>query len=262
VLAEVAALGLVAGILGGLLAFPLATLAGITASFPRAAAAVPAATLLALLAGVVPATRAARASPVAAVRPAVLEARRSWHPRTLGGLALINLLRTPGRTALGALSLAIGVTALTLLLAATLAFHDTLVGSVLGQAVAVDVRGTDYVAVAATVLLGLAAVADVLFLNLRERAAEFATLLATGWDERDLQRLVVLEGLWIGAIGASAGAVAGLVAAAIFAGALPLSLVGITVAAALTSTVLAALAGLVPTAWLRRVPPVPLLAGE
>ncbi|HTE59547.1 MAG TPA: hypothetical protein VK631_04305, partial [Solirubrobacteraceae bacterium] len=44
--------------------------------------------------------------------------------------------------------------ALTLLLAATVAFHDTLVGTLLGDAVAVQVRATDYVAVGATVLLG------------------------------------------------------------------------------------------------------------
>ncbi|HET6551620.1 MAG TPA: FtsX-like permease family protein [Solirubrobacter sp.] len=188
VLVEAAAVGLVAGVLGGLLALPLAALVGVDASPARAAAAVPAATALALLAGLVPAARAARADPIAAVRPAVLEARRAWRPRALSGLALVNVLRTPGRTVLGALSLAIGVCALTLLLAATLAFHDTLVGTLPGDAVAVDVRTSDFVAVSATVLLGVAAVTDVLFLNLRERSTEFATLTATGWGDRDLGR--------------------------------------------------------------------------
>ena len=150
--------------------------------------------------GLVPARRAPRApsrSPPSA--------RRCWRSGAPGGraasagLALVNLVRTPGRTALGALSLAIGVCALTLLLAATIAFNDVLVGTLLGDAVAVQVRGTDYVAVIATVLLGVAAVADVLFLNLRERAGELATLEAGGWDDRALGRLVAFEGLWIGA---------------------------------------------------------------
>jgi ABC-type lipoprotein release transport system permease subunit len=262
VLLEVGAVGVAAGILGAGLALALGPLLGIATSIRRAALTVPAATLLAVLAGIVPAARAARADPIAAVRPAVLEAQRAWRPRTLRALAVVNLLRTPGRTALGALSLAIGVCALTLLLAATLAFHDTLVGTLLGNAVAVTVRGSDYVAVIATVALGLAAVVDVLFLNLRERAAEFATLSATGWDDRALGRLLTCEGMWIGAGGALTGAIVGLVAAALFAGALPAALLLTTLAACLAGTALAALAGLAPAAWLRRASPVPILAAE
>jgi putative ABC transport system permease protein len=259
---EVGAVGLAAGVLGGALALPLAAVVGVDTSLARAALAVPAAVGLALLAGLAPAARAARADPAAAIRPALLEARRAWRPRSVGALAPLNLLRTPGRTALGALSLAIGVCALTLLLAATIAFDDVLVGTLLGDAVAVRVRGTDYVAVIATVLLGIAAVADVLFLNVRERAAELATLEAMGWDDRALGRLVALEGAWIGALGAFAGAAAGLLGAALFAGALPTGLLLTTAAAALTGTGLAALAALVPAARVRRTPLVPLLAEE
>jgi putative ABC transport system permease protein len=262
VLVEVGAIGLAAGVLGGLAALPLAELVGVDASIGRAALAVPAAVGLALIAGLVPAARAARADPAAAVRPAVLEARRAWRPRSVAALAPLNLLRTPGRTALGALSLAIGVCGLTLLLAATIAFHDVLVGTLLGDAVAVEVRSTDYVAVAATVLLGAAAVADVLFIGVRERAAELATLAATGWDDRALGRLVAYEGAWIGALGAVAGAAAGLAGAALFAGALPAGLLLTTAGAAVAGTALAALAALVPAAWLRRAPAVPLLAEE
>jgi putative ABC transport system permease protein len=75
-------------------------------------------------------------------------------PSGVGQLAIVNVLRTPGRTALGALTLAIGVCALTLLLAATVAFNDVLVGTLLGGAVAVQARNTDYVAVLATVRSG------------------------------------------------------------------------------------------------------------
>jgi putative ABC transport system permease protein len=262
VLAEVGLVGLAAGVLGGALALPLAALAGVDTSLARAALAVPAAVGLALLAGLVPAARAARADPAAAVRPDVLEAKRAWQPRGIGTLALVNLLRTPGRTALGALSLAIGVCALTLLLAATIAFKDVLVGTLLGDAVAVRVRSTDIIAVVATIALGVASVADVLFLNLRERAAELATLTATGWDDRALGRLVALEGLWIGGLGGIAGAAAGLAAAALFAGALPVGLLLTTLAAAIGGTLLAGAAALAPAMWLRRVPAVPLLAGE
>ena len=262
VLIEVATVGMLAGVLGGLLALPAAAVLGIKASLTRGALAIPAATALAAVAGLVPAARAARAQPLAAVRPAVLEVRRAWRPRTVSMLALVNLLRSPGRTALGALSLAIGVCALTLLLAATLAFHDTLVGTLLGNAVAVDIRASDYAAVTATVLLGVAAVADVLFLNLRERSAELGTLIATGWDDRALSRLVAYEGLWIGCLGAMAGAVIGLGLVAVFAHSLPTALLITTLGAAAAGIAMAGLAGLAPARWLRRAPLVPVLAGE
>jgi putative ABC transport system permease protein len=102
----------------------------------------------------------------------------------------------------------------------------------------------------------------VLFLRVRERAPELATLTATGWDDRVLGRLVALEGLWIGALGSAAGAVAGLAGAALFAGALPVSLLLTSLAAAAAGAVLAALSALVPAAWLRRLPAVELLAEE
>jgi putative ABC transport system permease protein len=262
VLLELGAVGLVAGVLGGALALPIAELAGIEGSPARAALAVPAAVLLALLAGLGPAARAARAQPIAAVRPAVLAARGSRRIRRVAGLAVTDLLRVPGRAALGAVAVAIGVCALTLLLAATVAFGDTLVGTLLGDAVAVRVRATDYVAVAATVLLGAGAVADVLYLNLRERAAELATLRATGWSEGAMARLVGYEGLLIGALGSLAGAGLGLAGVAQFTDALPADLLVTTALAAAAGTALAGLAALVPAAALRSLAPVPLLAAD
>ena len=110
----------------------------------------------------------------------------------------MNVLRTPGRTLAGALTLAVGTTALTLIIAVVLAFRGTVVGSLLGNAVAVQVRGPDYAAAAVTVLLGVLAVTDVLFINIRERAAELATMRALGWPDRALARLVITEGAVIG----------------------------------------------------------------
>ena len=177
-------------------------------------------------------------------------------------MAVTDLLRVPGRALLGALSVAIGVCALTLLLAATVAFNDSLVGTLLGDAVAIEARTTDYVAVGAMVLLGAAAVADVLFLNLRERAAELATLRATGWGEGAMTRLVGYEGLLIGAVGSVLGAGLGVAGVAEFTDALPRDLLVTAALAAAAGTALAGLAALVPAAALRRLAPVPLLAAD
>lgn len=262
VLAEVLVVGAVAGAVGSAAAVPLGRLLGLEVSLPRAVLAVPAAVLLALAAGAVPAWRASRADPGAAVRPAVHTGRRGRSPRHLPGLALRNVLRTPGRSALGALSLAIGATALTLLVGITTAYRGVVVGSLLGQAVAVQVRGVDYLAVAATVALGVLAVADVLFLNIRERAGEFATLRATGWTDGALSRLVITEGVLIGATGALVGGALGLIGVAVFTGTVPDTLLATTAAVLLAGTAVTALAAVIPSQLLRSLPTAALLAED
>ena len=262
VLGELALLGLVAGVLAAAVSLPLARVAGVDASPLRAVLAVPAATLLAMASGWLPAYRAARLAPIAAIRPAVLQTRSSHRVRGLVSLAFVSMLREPGRALLGALCLAIGVCALTLLLAATFAFSDTLVGTILGDAISVQIRGGDYAAVAITLALGAAAVGDVLFLNVREREGELATLLATGWDDRDLNRLVALEGVWLGLAGSGLGCAAGLAGAIEFTGGVSPALAITAGAAALLGVGLAAAASVVPATLLRRRSPTVALAAE
>lgn len=262
VLSELALLGLAAGIAGGVLSLPLATALHLDASPGRAILAVPAAVGLALAAGSVPAWLASRADPVVTVRPPVLAAGRAHHPRGVAGLAVINVRRTPGRSLLGACSLAVGVAALTLLIAVTLAFRGTVVGSLLGNAVAVQVRGVDYIAVTATVALGVLAVTDVLFLNVRERASELAVIRALGWPESAIGQLIVAEGAVIGLAGSLAGAAAGLAAAAAFAGQFPARLLTAAAATVLTGVAVTVAAALLPAQLLRRLPTAQLLAEE
>jgi ABC-type lipoprotein release transport system permease subunit len=252
-----------------LVALPLGAALGLPVGGWRAVAAIPGATLLALLAGTVPAMRAARADPLAAVRPAVRTDRTRRRKRTtargvrsLGALARTNLTRVPGRSALGVLSLAVGVFALTVLLAVTTAFRGAVVGTVLGDAVAVQVRTADYLAAGATLVLGALSVADVLYLNLRDRSAEIATLRATGWRERQLTRLVVFEGIGLGLLGGVGGALLGLGAAWAFTGTLTTTMPLVAAAAAAGGTLLTVLASLPPAAALRRLPTATLLAEE
>ncbi|MEU8424826.1 FtsX-like permease family protein [Micromonospora sp. NPDC048835] len=262
VLGEVAALGLVAGLLALGLAFPLAAALNIEIGWHQAALAVPVALLLALVAGVAPALRAAGAHPAAALRPMVAPARWVRRPRNLFGMAVVNLVRTPGRTLLGAGALAIGLTALTVVSAAAYAFRGAIVGNLLGDTVSLNVRGADTLAAVVTVLLGAGAVADVLYLNVRDRAAELSTLRAVGWTDTALSRLVGYEGFLIGALGAVAGAGLGLAGAAWLVGDLPAALIMVAAAVALGGVLLTCLAALVPAALLRRLPTARLLAEE
>ncbi|MEV4463333.1 FtsX-like permease family protein [Micromonospora echinofusca] len=262
ILGEVAALGLAAGLLALALAVPLGVTLGIDVGWRRALLAVPVALLLALVAGLAPALRATRAHPAAALRPAVATARWVRRPRTLAGLALANLARTPGRTLLGAGALAIGVAALTLVAAAGYAFRGAIVGSLLGDTVSLSVRGADTMAAVATVLLGAAAVADVLYLNIRDRAAELATLRAVGWSDAALGRLIGYEGLALGMLGAVTGTGLGLAGTAWLVGALPGTLVTVAALVAVAGVLVTSMAALVPAALLRRLPTARLLAEE
>jgi putative ABC transport system permease protein len=144
----------------------------------------------------------------------------------------------------------------------TFAFRDILVGSLLGNAIAVQARGVDYIAVTATVALGVLAVADVIFLNIRERAVELATIRAFGWTEAALSRLVISEAAIIGATGSLAGAALGLTAAADFAGQLPPRLLLIAATATLAGIAITATAALLPAQALRRLPVAYHLAEE
>ena len=262
VLGEVAVIGLIAGILGALLAPPLAAALGLHATPARAVLAVPVAMALAIVAGAVPAWLAARADPVASVRPPVLDVRRARQPSGITGLALVNVLRTPGRTLVGALSLAVGSTALTLLVAITLAFRGDIVGTLLGNVVTVQIRGVDYIAVTATVILGVLAVADALLISITERAPELATIRAFGWPEAALRRLVITEGALIGMAGSVAGAVLGLVGAAVFAGQFAPLLFAAACLAVATGVLVTCVAALLPAHLLRRLPAAQLLAQE
>jgi hypothetical protein len=209
-----------------------------------------------------PAWIATRADPLASVRPSAVPAGRARHPRGITGLAVLNVARTPGRTLVGVIGLAVGVAALTLLVAISITFRGVVIGSLLGDAVAVQVRGVDYAAVTATVLLGVLAVADVMFLNIRERAGELATIRSFGWPERALSRLVVTEGALIGLAGAVIGAGAGLGAAAAFTGQLTPRLFLAAALAAVAGVLLTAAAAVPPAQLLRRLPAAQLLAED
>jgi cell division protein FtsX len=259
---EMTMLGVAAGVAGAVIAVAAGRLLDADVSLDRAALAVPAATLLAVAAGLHPARVAARAHPSQALRPAVAAARASRTARTVAGLALTNLLRMRGRAVLGSVGLAVGVFALTVLLAVALAFEGAVAGSLLGDAVAVEVRGADYAAVAAIIALGALAVADVLYLNLRDRAPELATLRAVGWRESRIAMLVVLEGVGMGLAGALAGTVLGLAGAWSLAGELQASIVLAAVLAGALGVVAAAGATLVPAAMVRRLNTARLLAEE
>jgi putative ABC transport system permease protein len=249
VLGEVAMLGVTAGVVGAVLSLLL--IEGLRLDFPawRSALVLPVAVMLSVLAGLVPALLAARAEPVVALVPAIRAPHHRGLPvRSITGMALAGVLRTPGRCALAGVALAVGVTGLAVLLAAEASFGRSIGDSALAGLVTATTRSSDLASAVLAVCLGAAAVADVTYLNLRERAAELAALAAAGWGRAQLARLVVSEASIVAVIASACGAALGLLAAAYSFGLSGLVVAGVvgamatgTAAALLgTGTVLAA----------------------
>ena len=261
VLSEVSAIGLAGGLVGVGAGWAIAATSGLRPSPLLSGLAVPAAFVVAVASGLVPAMTAAAAEPIDAVRPVARHGRRAHLVRGVLTLAAGSVVRAPGRAVVAAAALGVAVAGFTVLLAITRIFRGAVVGSLLGNAVSVQVRGVDYLAVGVIAALGAAAVADVLIINTRERASELATLFATGWREGTLAALVTAEGALIGALGSLLGGILG-VAAAVLLGAGIGALVPLAAAGFGAGVVVAALASLVPATLTRRLPTTELLAEE
>jgi putative ABC transport system permease protein len=210
VLAELVLVGAVAGLASAAVAAIVAQLFSLDLSILRIGLAIPLSVALATVAGVVPAWRAARSGALDAVRPAISTGAVRRHVGRLLSLAAINVRRTPARSIVASAGLFIAAAALTLLLAINQAFQGHVVGTLLGDAVSVEVRGLDFLVVGVIVLLATLSLADVLYLNLRERAAEFVTLRTVGWSDRYLVQVVATEAAILGLLGTIPGSLTAL----------------------------------------------------
>jgi putative ABC transport system permease protein len=118
--------------------------------------------------------------------------------------------RSPRRTGIGVLVIALGCAALGQELAVRWVFHGVLVGTVLGRAVVWQSDSGQLAAALMIVALTSLAVADVHWLNAGRRALELRTLHAIGWPAESVVRLIVLDAVQVGALGGLAGCAADL----------------------------------------------------
>ena len=233
VLGEVAMLGVAAGLAGAALSVGLISGLGLHVPLWRAVLVLPVAAVLAVVSGLLPAWLAARAEPHDVLTPPARAPRRSGLPvRTVTGLAITGITRVPGRCVLAAAALGAGVAGLAVLLAAQISFTQSIGDSAIAGLVTDSTRGADLAAALLAVGLGAVAVADITYLNLRERAGELAALAACGWGRVQLGRLLAVEAVITAATGSLVGGAAGLAAAAAAFGLSWLVLVGVAVAAA------------------------------
>jgi putative ABC transport system permease protein len=262
ILSECALLGGAAGAGGAALAAGLAPLAG-TRLPPWAYPALAGAALtLTCLAGIYPALMASRAHPGTAIAQVTARRYRKLRAATLARLALVNVTRVPGRSALAAAGVALAVAGLTLLAVLTLAFHGSASGTLLGNAIVVQVHTADYAAAATCAVLGLALAADIAYTTTRDRAGEHALLRGTGWTHAHLTRLAAAETAITATVGAATGCALPVLAVYLTAGTVPPSAITAAAAIGATAIALTMAAALAPACYLMRTPPARHLAEE
>lgn len=260
---ELALLGLGAGTLGALVSWPLAAVFAITVPWWQMLLAVPLGALLALLPGLAATARAGRITPLEAFRPR--GQRRGPSPVALRGAASLGVVLMAGRPAralLASLAVALAAASTVLLGSIVWAFNGAVVGSFLGDAVALQVRGPDLAAAAVLAVLGLIAVATVLLLALVEDAPAFAALQAVGWSQASLGRALLTQAVGIGVIGGVVGSGLAVAVTASVIGPVGPRVVVIAATVALAATGLSALAALAPALVIRRLPTARILARD
>jgi hypothetical protein len=242
VLDEVVTLGIAAGLAGAGLSACLISGLGLHVPPSRALLVLPVAIALAGVSGLAPSWAASRIPPAEALMPPARAPRRGGRRvRTVTGLAITGIVRTPGRSAIAAAGLAVGVAGLTVLLAAHVSFATSIGDSELAGLVNGSTRGSDLVSVLLTIALSAGGVADLTYLNLRERAGELAALAASGWGRRQLGRLLTSEAVVTAGTGSVAGAAIGLTVAGVAFGlTLPVLATAALAAAGGTAVTLAA----------------------
>ncbi len=179
---------------------------------------------------------------------AALAARQAWMRRA-------RFLMTAFIVALG---MALGV----FLAGVLLALQGRLQITLLGTFISMHVRSYHFLM--ALIVLGMSflAVLGNLLLSVNERASEFALLLATGWQRKHINRLVVLEALWTVLAGAFPGALLSLAVLRLLLPESDPAILALFPAAMLLAVGLAALAAWYPLRQLTRLMPAHVLSAE
>jgi len=123
------------------------------------------------------------------------------------GFVLRGLFSRPGRTAVSVLAMIIPAGILAFILFIYLGVQTVLGETLLGEYLAVEVRGFHFVLNALVFILAGLAITDTLLVNLRERQKEFGLLKAVGWRNSNIFRVLIFEGMGMGLIGGVIGTV-------------------------------------------------------
>ncbi|MCC6497823.1 MAG: ABC transporter permease [Propionibacteriaceae bacterium] len=248
VLTEALVLGLVAGVVGAGVAVPIGQALGLPVDPAKLWFAIPIACVLNLAGASAAAVDAGRSRLVASMNDVSVLARAlQLKARGPVGVGITMLLQRPRRLALGAVAVAVGTAAVAVVVEVNWIFAGTVVGSVLGDAVAIQTQASDVVAVTLLAILALVSVAVVLFTGATEDAQALAALRAVGWRDRSVAVLITSQGAIIGLIGSAIGLLIAVTTMALTFGANPFALL-LPAAGIMAVAILAACGAALPVA--------------
>ena len=254
-LAQQTGLGLFAGILGALVSWPIAAALGAHITFERALMAVPIATALTALAALPSAYSASRAYPLTLLKPTVRAGKRAFPVTSAIRMGAVSMLRRPLRLLRASLAIAIAIAAVTILVVITTTFQGIVAGSLLGEAIILQVRTADIIAGIILTILGLVCLGMTMRFAHLEDSSDWAVLSAVGWNSKLVTTAVLTQGALAGLIGAIIGLLIAIGLTALLVGTgnltaiiLPAALVAFGIA------ILAALTALIPALALQNQP--------
>ncbi|GIK55236.1 MAG: hypothetical protein BroJett015_08990 [Chloroflexota bacterium] len=260
VLGQILLAGVVATLLGTLVAVGISRLAGWP--MPSLSLLLGAPLLivgLCLAGGAYPAWLAAHIPPIVGLQQGNLRAAAAQKTplptRSLWRFAWRGLARRWSRSALGALTATLSAALLVLMLAVTVDRQGAMSGTLLGEFILVQIESFHYAIVGIGFGLAALSLANSLLAGVLERRREIGVLKAVGWQTGTVTRLFLAEGIWLGLLGGLAGALVGLATFIALYESVSTSLVWIGLVGILTPTLVGMLAALYPARVAAHVPP-------
>lgn len=262
---ELMILGSCAGLLGAIAALPIAAALDIALAWWQVLLAVPLGVILSVVPGTIASASVGRISPMDAFHSRTsrqTSAKGSIRLRGAVTLALILAARRRGRAVVAASAVAMATACAVSMNLITQSFNGAAVGSFLGDAIALQVRGPDVAATVLLALLGLTAVATVTTLSVLEDKASFAILRSVGWKDGSLALSLIVQNALIGATGAIFGGIVSLITMNLVVGASGATTLLPAAAAVMIAIGACCAAALLPAWLLRRLPDSRILAAD
>lgn len=211
ILMEMGIVGVASGALGVILAWSIAEFSGFQLAQERLVLIFPLSIALCLLGGLIPGMSAARVKPALMLHDGTLRNVPAWHSKrfSVTGYVLQALSRRRIRALLTIGTMALSGGLLTVLLGASLGLRDYLFGTLLGEYVLLRIEGYHYVMAGISILVAGTTGVDSLLVAAFERRREIGLLKSVGWRSRDVFKLFLFEGVFVGLAGGTIGAFIG-----------------------------------------------------
>ncbi|MGL6102601.1 MAG: FtsX-like permease family protein, partial [Exiguobacterium acetylicum] len=154
----------------------------------------------------VPMTLIRRIKPYESIRSGeVSRSRRFVRSQSIVGMSMNQLFTYWQRTLLSIIAIALPTGLFIFFLFVTFRLKGVLYATWLGEYVALEVGTMHYVAMGVALLIAILTTTEILWQNVNERRSQLAVLKATGWQDRLIRRLVLLEGLLTGLLAGIVG---------------------------------------------------------